>query len=176
MQNKAWKSRKVPKRGQKCKKVEHCWHFWQLFGKIYKFVCRSDSVRQTTFLFFCSDSVQQTKFLFVTVTQCNKKYCQKKIILLVAYDKGIGKKAKNKHPSKFEFHLHYQIALEYSMKTVISAQGRDNKNIQRNNYKGKATTPFWHSNKWLTYEGWVGMRDVVVPVAVQVAKVSSSSS
>ena len=56
--------------------------------------------------------MRQTKFLFVAVTQCNNN-TEKKSNLFVACNKEIEKKAKNKHPSKFEFHQRYQIALGY---------------------------------------------------------------
>ena len=57
-------------------------------------------------------AVQQTKFLFVTVTQCNKQYWQKSSIYKWHVTRN-WKKAKNKHPSQFEFHQRYKIALGY---------------------------------------------------------------
>ena len=57
----------------------------------------------------CSDSVQQTilKKIFNLFVVCNKE---------------IGKKDKNKHPSKFEFHQRYQIALGYLITTIGTNQ------------------------------------------------------
>ena len=85
----------MPKRGQNCQKVELYWHFWQLFGNIYKF-----SFSQWL-------SATNNFFLFVSVIQCNKlHFClsqwlsatnniDKKIIyLLVACDKEFFFKAK----------------------------------------------------------------------------------
>ena len=52
------------------------------------------------------------------------------LYFFVACDKGIEKKAKNKHPSKFEFHQRYQIALGYlrrkksETETCVSCQDK----------------------------------------------------
>ena len=90
--------------------------FGIFFGNIYtNFVCPSDSV-------------QQTINMFVTVTQCdkqNKSFLQwlsatnnieKTFNFFVACDRGIGKKAKSKHPFIFEFDHRYQIAWGYLIK------------------------------------------------------------
>ena len=70
--------KKKPKRGQKCQKDKHCWQFLQLFGNKYNF-CLSQWLRATNnFFVCCSDLVLQTQFLFVTVTQCNKQNWKKK--------------------------------------------------------------------------------------------------
>ena len=145
-----------------CDKQKFCLSQW-LSATNKKFVCRSDSVRQTKNFFVavtqcdkqknplsqwlsatnkkilcCSDSVRQTKKSFVAVTQCDKQknplsqwlsatnkkiLCRSdsvrqtiyktKSISFVTCDKEIGKNAKNKHHTKFEFHHRYQIALGY---------------------------------------------------------------
>ena len=78
-----------------CDKQKFCLLQW-LSATKENSVCRSDSVRQTI--------LKKISNLFVA---CNKE---------------IGKKAKNKHPSKFEFHQRYQIALGYLINTIGTNQ------------------------------------------------------
>ena len=105
------------------------WHFVSPFLYSFFLILR--------FLAFC---VQNIPILFVAVTQCDKQeihlsqwlsatnktnlchsdsvrqtILKKKSNLFLACNKGIGKKAKNKHPFKFEFHHRYQITLGYQV-------------------------------------------------------------
>ena len=114
MQNKAEKSRKVPKRGRKCHRVENCWYFWHFFWQNIQilFVAVNHCNKQ----FFC---LSQWFSATNKISVCHSDSVRRTILttffyLLVACDKTIvKKKAKNKHHSKFEFHQRYQIALGY---------------------------------------------------------------
>ena len=126
--------------GKKTKKGTKMLHFWYflpflaLFVTFLHFVCPFPYFFKriyTLWHFLCNIyqfclSQRQTKNPFVAVTQCNKQnkslsqwlsatnnILKKKSNIFVAWDKGIGKKAKNKHPLKFEFYHRYQITLGY---------------------------------------------------------------
>ena len=127
----------LPKNCQKCKQCSTFWHWWPLFGTFFGtfmpyfaffedicFVFWNFLVTYTDFV-CCSDSLRQTKILFVAVAQCHKPKFglsqwlsatnnrEKLSNFFVVCNKEIGKKAKYKHPSKFEFHQCYQIGLGY---------------------------------------------------------------
>ena len=103
---------KSPKKVESAKKLSIVDTFGSFMERYTSFVCLSDSVRQTIFLFV---AVIQSNKLNLRLSQwlSAKTIFTNKFYLLVACAKGIGKKAKKKHPSKFEFHQRYQIALGY---------------------------------------------------------------
>ena len=129
-------SGKKPKNGRK---MLNFWSFLEIFGTFCYFL----GILFAIFCIFSKNSTHFGIFCaiytnFFAVTQCDKQkiylsqwlsatnksnHChsdsvrqtilKKNSNLFVASDKGIGKKPKNKHPFKFEFHHRYQITLGY---------------------------------------------------------------
>ena len=99
--------KKCKKKGQKyTKRCSIFGFFLASFPQTYThFVRHSDSLHQTKNVFVAV--TQWTKQIFVAMSQCNKQFS----ISLWHVTKELGKKPKNKHPLKFEFHHRYQIAL-----------------------------------------------------------------
>ena len=87
-------SQKVPKRAPKCqKKVEHCWHFWQLFGNIYKFYLLQWLSATTIFcLFVAMIQWDELNFCLLQWLSATKQNLIFFFIFLLHVTKELGKK------------------------------------------------------------------------------------